>query len=330
MTTSHDFAARAATHEKGPAPEGRSRSKIDMIHMPQTADTSNTTAHVPTSFSEHHRAAMWLEGEIAKARKGVTTQVVDIGPGLAGVLLERNSSNRKIRQALVDAYARDMEHGKWDFNGEPIIVARDGSLNDGQHRCTAIVESGATIPCIMVIGVDRETRKTVDQGAARTISDYLGMDGYTDTAVLGAAAKLCWCFENYGYTNVGSRQTPTKGELRQFITDNPFLAHSIAAINDKTARAFGGKSMLSFCHWAFWRASDVGAADLFINSLQDGANLLSRDPILYLRNRLATEGGRLRQPAKIELIFRTWNAWRRHETPKMLPVRGGTLPVLEA
>lgn len=319
------FAASDATQKNRPGAEAPS-PRNNMLHMPQTAETNNTP---PTAFSDYHRAAMWLDGEVSKARKGVTTQVIDVTPALAEVLLERNPSNRKIRQALVDAFSRDMETGKWAFNGEPIILSADGFLNDGQHRCSAIVASGVAIPAVVVIGVARDTRTTIDQGAARTVGDYLGMEGHKDTNVLGAAATMCWAHGIYGAVSLGGRQRPTKSEILKFLEDHPSVAHSVTAVQHKSANAYGGKSLLAFCHWVFTRKAGAAVADQFMRNLLEGANLLSRDPVLYVRNRLVAERGNLKANDRAELLFRAWNAWRRGETPRTLLNTGGVLPVLE-
>lgn len=280
-------------------------------------------------FSEDHRAAMWLDEEVKKARKSPTSQLVELTPGLARVLLDRNPKNRKISEMIVENYARDMEHGKWRFNGETIIVADDGTLNDGQHRCAAVVMANTAITTALVIGVHRDSRTTLDQGRTRTIADYLSMDGYINTMQLGTAAGFIWQHRERGYLANGGSGKPTKSEVMEFIDANPSIVQSVGRVQVKGAPAYGGPSMLAFCHWTFWQTANREAADDFLSRLIEGAGLLSRDPVLYLRNRLVNERGRLRPNDKAELIFRAWNASRRGETPKNLPILGGVLPVVE-
>ena len=96
------------------------------------------------------------------------------------------------------------------------------------------------------------------------------------------------------------------------IDEFPTIRESVQTVQRKGADAYGGRS-----------------ADQFIDKLVGGADLLAKDPVLYTRNRLIAERGRLRGNDKVELIFRTWNAWRRRETPRVLPILGGALPVVE-
>lgn len=324
-----ELAGRGATQKIGRTPEGSGRSKLNMLKVLSEAVARKPEPADFKGFSDFHKTGMWLDGEIAKAKKGVTTQIVDLTPALAEVLLARNPNNRKISQPLVESYSRDMEHGKWLFNGEPVIVAHDGSLNDGQHRCAAVVDSGVTITTALIVGVGRDTRTTLDQGRTRTVGDYLAMQGNINTNHLGTAASMIWQHRTRGVMATGAAGRPTKSEVLALIEEFPSIRESVQTVQRKGADAYGGRSMLAFCHWTFWHEADRPSADAFIDKLVGGADLLARDPILYTRNRLIAERGRLRGNDKAELIFRTWNAWRRRETPRVLPVLGGVLPVVE-
>lgn len=281
------------------------------------------------SQSPDKRAAEWLEAEIERAKDQVRTQVIDLTPALARVLLSRNEGNRALKEGLVLSYARDISSGAWDFNGEPIIVSRDGQMNDGQHRCEAVIASDTPIKTIMVLGVERSTRTTLDQGKMRTSGDYLAMNGHANPNELAGAASLFWQYSNFGMLAKGSSQRPTKTEVTRTVDANPDLVKSIQYCARKGAKAVGGKTLLAFLHYAFTRAAGRPAADEFIASLTEGIGLSSKSPILYVRNRLINEGIKMRGNLRAELIVKAWNAYRRGETLRHLMVTGGMLPKLE-
>lgn len=281
-------------------------------------------------FSKTHRAAMWIDAEVERAKKGVTTQIVELTPELAEALIERNAGNRKTSPYYVDAYARDIENDKWRFNGEPLIVSHDGKLNDGQHRCLAVIEAQKPIVVVLVIGVARDTRTTLDQGRIRTAGDYLSMEGHSDANALAAAANYIWQWQVRGFLVNSGKAKPTKSEVLDLIETHPGVVDSLSAISRSGAPAVGGLSMLAFCHWAFSRTCPVGEVTAFMSKLTGGAGLLTRDPILYIRNRLIAERGRMRLNDKAELIFRGWNASRKGGDTKRLPIIGGVLPVVES
>lgn len=69
-----------------------------------------------------------------------------ITPEIASNLLETNTQNRNISKGTVAAYVNDMIAGNWDETvGVAISIDENGILRDGQHRLTAIVESGIAI-----------------------------------------------------------------------------------------------------------------------------------------------------------------------------------------
>jgi hypothetical protein len=317
-------------HEKGGAPVGTPPAFQDLTML--NIDESPATGKVRPLISDvspERKAALWLDAEAAKAKSGITTQVVELTPALARVLLERNEGNRNLIDSVTDAYIRDIESGSWSFNGQTIIVASDGMLNDGQHRCTAVVASNMSIRTVLVVGVPRATRMTLDQGRARRTGDYLSMDGYIHVNQLATAAGFTILYESRGTLLGGGGSKPTKTEIRSFIRAHPGITDSVDMVQIKGADAYGGRSMLAFCHWQIAKKAGVEDASKFIRSLIVGDGLLSRDPILYCRNRLVSERLRLRPNDRAELIFRAWNAHRTRRQPSTIPILGGPLPVLE-
>jgi hypothetical protein len=165
------IAGRGATQKNGQQPEGAGRSNHNMLKVVEkpAKGKAKTAYEIET---EDRLAAQWLDAEVAKAQRGPTSQLVEITVPLARVMLQRNQHNRSVSQHFVKAYSRDIASGSWSLNGEPIILAKDGSLNDGQHRAEAIVMAGRSITVMLVIGVERDTRTTLDQGRVRTVGDY--------------------------------------------------------------------------------------------------------------------------------------------------------------
>lgn len=286
------------------------------------------TGKVYSTVSDTRSAALWLDQMGAKP--GVHSIVADLTPSIAAVLLERNPANRKVKWSKVQDYAKDMKHGSWKFNGEPIIIADDGLLNDGQHRCAAVVESNVTIPALMVFGVDRGTRDTLDQGVARTSGDYLSIHGHTQTNNLAAVAKAVWQWRTYGFIATGGRHSPTRSEVLATVEDNPGIVKSFQFVDRKNTRTMGSPSIMAFAHFAIKVVAGEIAANYFFDALIDGTNLKAGDPILTVRNRLIVDRRSLRPGDRAELLFRAWNAHRLGQTRVLFRLSGGELPLLEA
>lgn len=287
---------------------------------------------------EYGRARAWLDQQVAKSQKAPTATPVKLTPALAEVLLNRNPDNRRISEALVNEMARDIRNDAFKFNGEPIIVSKDGLLNDGQHRCSAVMSAGRPIEVILVVGVDRETRTTVDQGKIRTVGDYLGMEGMEHGADVAAVSRLLLVYQSSGTVRTANAQgrgrqskfSPTKSEVLNFARDNAAIVKAIENTPKKNVKVFGGRPALAFLLYVLAQRAGWPAATAFVDTLVNGANLDKKSPILYVRSRFVVEQGKLRPHERMELMFRAWNAYRLKQSPTMLKIMGGRLPSLEA
>lgn len=120
----------------------------------------------------------------------IRTKVEMITPDKAKRYLKSNESNRTISNTLVQRLSRDMKAGKWELNGEAIVFSADGKLIDGQHRMTAVVKSGVTVPMLVVRGVNADARFTIDHGRARTAGDVLRMKGCDYNTLRASMARV--------------------------------------------------------------------------------------------------------------------------------------------
>jgi hypothetical protein len=282
----------------------------------------------------------WLEERVAAARKEPVTEVVTLTPVLAELLLERNEGrgsedhNRPISATMVDRLKRDIEGGRWEFNGEAIVVSKDGKLNDGQHRCKAVVETGRSIRTILVVGPERKSRMTLDTGVGRTTGHFLRMNGYVDTNNLAAMAALVWRHKEKGRIAVGSNDQPTKAEVLMTVEGYKDFPDSLLYVSKANNGVVASKSVLGFAHWTIWKKAGLHVANEFMDGLLDGIDLSKTSPILYCRNRLMEArvyNGQMKMTvgAKVELILRAYNLWRRKDTAARIPLNG-RLPELEA
>lgn len=276
------------------------------------------------------KAAEWFQDRVAAGEKGTFSEVVNLTPGLATVLLANNEKNRPVSETNLDRIKRDLESGNWQFNGATIVVSKDGKLNDGQHRCRAVIETNIPIRIVMVFGVDRESRMTLDQGVARTVGNFLSMHGLANGNQLAAAAALVWQWRRYGRVSNTPQFKPTKTEVRLLAETDSQIAESLGFCKIKGAQVVATASMLTFAHYAIRDAANVIEADNFIRSLVSGAGLKPGSAILYCRNRLVETRSRTDVGERAELIFRAWNAHRRDEWTDRIVVNGRNLPRLEA
>lgn len=286
-----------------------------------------------------------LQQKIARSQSQTSpfTEIMVIGPSMAMAMLERNPAdeNRKLSQSRVALYAADMAAGRWQgLNGQTIVISRDGYLNDGQHRLSAVVATGGNIPFTVVFGVERETRLTLDQNKARTPGDYLGMSGITNANKVAAVANILYAYESGALRHIkgnagqafGVRNTaPTKALLHDYAVKRlDQIKHALRLVDSHLARSICVDSRLAAAYVIIENAAGETDATAFFERLVSGENLSRNNPILAARNRLMAER-ELRQnsPAKvIEIVARAWNSYRRGQPMTRLSLNG-TFPKVE-
>jgi hypothetical protein len=259
----------------------------------------------------------------------------DITPALAIEYLSRAASNRHLRRSRTDAYARDMENGKWLVTGQPILFTAAGELVDGQHRLQAIIESGCTTTFLIIRGVSPAAMKVIDSGVARTFSDSLAIDGLST----GVAATLGSLTRRMALWDAGVHFQGTYGinflthaELRDYLDSHPELFDNAKYCTGKDAKPPSmTASTFAFLLTLFTRC-DADDALEFCTRWRDGAGLSASSPILVLRDRIAS-GVLTHDPSfntskgievKIALAIIAWNNFRAGaEVTKLQLPKGG-------
>lgn len=107
-------------------------------------------------------------------------QIVMVTPKMAADWLAKNRINRRLRENVWKVYANDMLSGHWGLAEAAIFSSDSGDLYNGQHRCTAIVETGVTVPMIVVYGCTEDMIANIDQGKSRSTADAIKLGYGTD------------------------------------------------------------------------------------------------------------------------------------------------------
>jgi hypothetical protein len=263
------------------------------------------------SASEIKRMEVWLDERIKRGKKEPFSEVVTLTPVLASLLLQRNTNNRNIMRMNGESICNDILAGRWQFNGESIVVADTGLLIDGQHRCHAVVQTGKSITVSLVFGAKEDARYTIDIGSPKTASNFLHMKGFKDCNNMAAAIALIIQYQKDGNIPKGYTR-PTKTEIVQNAEELRGIQTSIDFVSG--AKALGSRSVLAFCHYIFKKRAGAVAADEFISKLIGGEGLRKGDPIYYCRERLIAMRGTSIAGDKAGIIFKAWNHWRLGDT----------------
>lgn len=195
----------------------------------------------------------------------ISFRLVEITPEKARRLLENNTGNRKLYQNTVDGYARDMIAGRWQLTHQSVAIDQFGNIIDGQHRLTAIVQSGVTVNVYVATYKEETTalNKMIDRSRSRTAVDILQCQSKTQEsarcllsvltgwAVAPTIAEIQSVIERHGElfditnnaTRTASRNGRTSAGVRVAFA---MQIHNAPTMSDELTEQLYAFSMLDF------------------------------------------------------------------------------------
>lgn len=228
---------------------------------------------------------------------------VEVYPALAEKWLATSLGNRGVSRPRVLAFAESMNSGRWELNGNTIVFDVDGTLVDGHHRLHAVVQSGKTIPFLVVRGVSPSARVTIDTGRVRTLRDQVRM--FFADEITNPKQRIAWVQMSI------TLLTGNHIHMPDINTFNEWAVHFRAGVN-ALLPVFGTRKMLStgpiagalvFAH----RKSPEAVVD-FSKRIVDGADLQKGSPELTLTRFLFSFGAMPSGAYRIPLSKKTLNA----------------------
>lgn len=239
----------------------------------------------------------------------------DVTPEIAAEWLRFNTLNRPKKMGKIPIYAADMKDGRWPVTGATIAFGRSGRLLDGQNRLQAIIDSNCTIRVLIVRGLSDDIFDVIDNGARRTTSDVLIIEGYEgwQAQTGGTAARVAINLES-GLRPYVRSYSPQ--HIRWFVSQHQDLMLSVKFLEELPRRPTpiphsGGAAL----HYLMAKI-DCAAADEIITQLYRGDGMTANHMVLKLRNNLlgrAQQGRLTRQEdvtQAIGAVIRIWNATR--------------------
>ena len=110
-------------------------------------------------------------------KTNIETKVESIGPATAKVYLESAAPNRKLNRRAIGRYVHAMKGGGWRVTHQGIAFNEQGQLIDGQHRLTAVIESGKTVQMNVSRYSANAPMSVLDSGVSRSVGDRVQIAG---------------------------------------------------------------------------------------------------------------------------------------------------------
>lgn len=263
--------------------------------------------------------AAWLDEQLERAKTEVFSEVVELTPELADLLLHRNDGNRNIRPAKLNQYVSDIVNDRWQLNGEGIMISKEGLMNNGQHRCSAVMAANKSIQTFMVFGVERESRATVDTGASRTAGDHLSLAGHKYAAALAGITRFVIAYERSDRQAISHMSSITVSEILDRVEGDDLLqeAANFTGHSAKIKRLVS-PSVIGFVYYALSTIDKDDALE-YLESTITGIGLQADSPQYVVREKLMNMPD-LGREQKIEVLFRGWNSFRQKKPMKAVRI----------
>lgn len=253
----------------------------------------------------------------------ITHSIEEVTPAMAERMLEKNSVNRDISKPSVDQYARSMASGLW--LPSVIWIDTEGNIIDGQHRLTAVVQSGHKIKFIIVRNAPKMMQDVLDTGKKRTIKDVLSFKGEENAQQLGAIARLVNLVvtQRIGLAQMNLSNEELLGTIEMYPDMRP--AAEIAEWA-KYNRAFNmNPSVIGTAWWLIARKFSADEATRFINRVCTLVGEREGSPILALNKRVSEmrkNNQRFSVRDQLAVLLKVWNYDATGRSIRSITVRG--------
>lgn len=229
-------------------------------------------------------------------------------------LAERNEHNRRINDRHKAMLRRAMGSDEWMLTPDAIAFDRDGQLENGQHRLSALIEAGKSQYFVVIRGLRRETFNITDVQRKRQVADLLDRVGsYVSTTKLGSALRLMLVYRTIGHFSEPNTQY-SNAEILEHMTNEPSIEYAVDQAEQlrRNGLKAAPPSLIAALYHIFSEVSpdDVGE---FMEKWATGIGINSgKDPVYALRRKLE-DPAVTSKDMKAAYAIVAWNAYRKNK-----------------
>ncbi len=239
---------------------------------------------------------------------GFDFEIARITPTMARSILQSSvrGTASKVYERKVDDIAKKMMDGEFRFTGLPVTISEDGEVLAGSQYLEACIKSGKSFESVVVRGVSKNCRRTIEMGSTRRLMDHLtSMAKLTETdhrvarRIVASAVSLISKFEDGEYNRWA--YCPTSESYKIYFA-NPGIASAVDCMDEYKSlikerikgepgvglHIFGSDQVYVACRFLFGLVNEELASEFFFRLCLVPLNDLGKnDPINTLRVRLA-------------------------------------------
>lgn len=234
---------------------------------------------------------------------------------MAVAMLRLMDKNRKLSRVRVERLKKILVERRWHEIHTGFAFDINGKLRDGQHRLTAIAETGIAVPMWVMFGMDPKSFPAIDVGYKRTAGQNLDLDNVRHADLVAAIVRLKYRIDNQG--SLADDELVHRLGREMADPDEVLERAIICATRLRKEKPGTTVSSAALAYWLIAKQSKRKLSiDEFWDHLAEGHELGRTNPIFLVRKKLDTlrDVGRkakqyLSQTQQTAWIIMAWNVW---------------------
>lgn len=188
-------------------------------------------------------------------------------------------------------FESQLRRGEMQLTHQGIAISASGRLLDGQHRLTAIVNTGISASLLVATGLPDSSFTVLDTGTARTAADVFSIDGASHASCLATGIRLFLYYTEIpglNWAGAAPRVASTTAIRQKYLEDSDrwqWAARTAAHFRATNLITPGPAAAFLYLASAIAGYSQGYLVDFF-QQVKDGAGLDHGNPILAYRNRV--------------------------------------------
>lgn len=262
-----------------------------------------------------------LVSSAQQVRTEMTMKTILITPVIAAQMLQNNVSNRRLSPGNVKYIEGQLRKNNWKLTPESIIFSESRRLLDGQNRLNAIIKSGVSAECTVIINAPDDIFDVLNTGKNRSAADTLHVAGFKNETIKSSIISTVLNYKKglirSHLSESGSRKDKiSNADILAFNEENEAVLHPISNKAFAYYKDFGavkpsfvGGMLYILTH--IHRAPESKVYEFF-DVLTLGNNAPSDHPAMRLRKMLIDDLAstkKLQSSSKLAYFIEAWNAF---------------------
>jgi len=232
--------------------------------------------------------------------------IVSITPAMAQELIDKNPerlselglSQRRINPSSVRQYEQQILSGQWAGMIDPIHLAKNGAVINGQHRLLAVKQANVAIVNDVVKNTPPEWFSKFDTGH-RTTKDALDISNEKDSPIKASLMPMIYAYFQGQLKTYHVTDVPVTESVRLAEEYRDEIEEAITFSKDAEFK----RTFVAFMYFVLNRTEHLRKVKPFLEQFKDGTGTTKGCPAQRLRRKISYFGRNIRNKELLAKMF---------------------------